>query len=458
MSSRSDTAAPSRRGTRGAPRSEDAQHKGEGESGARPLKREEKVRLALLGLPTLALALSITVVSTYLGRVTRSYTTDTILIGIIVGGEGFWALWIPMITGTWSDTLRTRLGGRLPFVLAGAVPATASLALIGFVHSLGAIAATAQVFFAGYFVAYEPYRAMYPDLVDEDAVAGRSQSAQAVARGAGTGIALLAGGLLLSIATPLPFILSALLLGMALVAFVVLLSRRGIMPGSSESSARDTAGDGPIATGHGLVRLIRRHPELRSYLAANALWEASLASLKAFVVLYMTIGLGFALSTSSLIIGGVALVILIGAAVAGKLGDRLGRLRVVTFAVSVYAIGYLVPIFTTSRPLIGAALPFIALGGGALMTLAYAVLMPLMPEGEHGALTGFYSVSRGVGILGGTVCAGVLIQVTRTGLFGSTHGFAAMWIVCSAAAFASLWFVRKLRRQAPEADRQQSGS
>jgi MFS family permease len=84
------------------------------------------------------------------------------------------------------------------------------------------------------------------------------------------------------------------------------------------------------------------------------------------------------------------------------------------------------------------------------MTLAYAILMPLMPEDEHGALTGFYSVSRGVGILGGSICAGVLIEVTRSAPFGATSGFGAMWIVCSGAAFASLFFLRRLRRQAPE--------
>jgi MFS family permease len=87
----------------------------------------------------------------------------------------------------------------------------------------------------------------------------------------------------------------------------------------------------------------------------------------------------------------------------------------------------------------------IALGGGTLMTLAYAVLMPLMPEGEHGALTGFYSLSRGVGITLGPLMAGVLIWLTRAGPFGGTQGYQAMWIVCAAAALASLWFVRRMR-------------
>ena len=157
-------------------RSDRVQKRSAGREKGEGLGREEKTRLALLALPTLALALSITMVSTYLSTVTRSYTQDTTVIGVIVGGEGVMALWIPLIAGAWSDQARSRFGGRLPFLIAGALPAAIALALIGFVRSLGLVALVAGVFFAFYFVAYEPYRAMYPDLLHEDRVARRAQS------------------------------------------------------------------------------------------------------------------------------------------------------------------------------------------------------------------------------------------------------------------------------------------
>lgn len=406
----------------------------------RPLREEEKARLGLLALPTFALALSITIVSTYLSTVTRRYTQQTAVIGAIIGGEGVMALWVPLIAGASSDTLRTRIGGRLPFVLAGAVPAAVALALIGFVHTLVLVALVAAVFFAFYFVAYEPYRAMYPDLLDEDAVAGRAQSTQALARGLGTGAALLGGGLLLSVARPLPFALSALILLGAVGAFVLLILRRGLPEQAQEDA------EGPAQIARRLPRLMKDHPALRAYFVANALWEMALAGLKAFVVLYLTIGLHYRLPTASLMIGGVALVILLGAGATGKAGDKWGRIRVVKLALWGYGLGFLVLVFTTSRPLLAAALPFIALGGGAVMTMAYAILMPLMPEEEHGALTGFYSLSRGVGITLGPILAGILISLTSSGPFTATQGFQAMWIVCAGAALTSILFVRKLQR------------
>ena len=423
-----------------ASRSRTRDRRGEGRAPERRLTHEERVRLTLLALPTLALAFAITTVSAYLGKVTRAYTDNTIVIGVIIGGEGVMALWIPLIAGAWSDQLRTRIGGRLPFVIAGSIPAAAALLLIGLVHSLVGVALAAGGFFACYFVAYEPYRAMYPDLVKSTEVAGRAQSAQAVARGLGTALALVGSGLLLSIGRAAPFAFAAAVLLAAVGAFVYLVVRRGL-----DEQSHDRPTEGPRQVARRLMTLVADHPALRYYFVANALWEMALAALKSFIVLYLVVGLGYSLSTSSLIIGAVAVVILGGAAASGKLGDRFGRLRVVTVVLWVYGLGFIVPALTTLRPAIGAAIIPIALGGGTLMTLAYAILMPLMPARQHGALTGFYSLSRGVGITTGPLLAGVLIYVTQDGPFSATQGYQAIWIVCAAAALGSLWFVRRMR-------------
>jgi MFS family permease len=402
------------------------------------LSGEARFRLGVLALPTYALALGITVVSTYLSEVARRYTQQTTLIGLIVGSEGIMALWIPLIAGAWSDRLRTPIGGRLPFVVAGAVPAAAAVALIGLLHSLWLVAAMAAAFFAFYFVAYEPYRAMYPDLLEDPDTAGRAQSTQALARGLGTASALLGGGLLLSIARPLPFAAAGLILAVAVAAFVWLIVRNGL----TRSGA---SGEGPGALARRVPRLLWRHPALRAYFVANALWEMALSALKAFVILYLTLGLHYSLATGSLIIGGVAFIILVGAGISGKIGDRYGRIRVVRIALWAYGLGFLAPLLTTSRPVLVAAMPLIALGGGTVMTMAYALLMPLMPDDEHGTLTGFYSMSRGIGIVAGPILAGVAIAVLGPGVFAGTSGFQAMWLVCAAAALASLPFLGRLR-------------
>lgn len=402
--------------------------------------RRRHPSLVLLGLPTFGMALTITAVSSYLPVVMRGHAGSTVTIGGILATEGLLALWVPIVAGDRSDRLRTRIGGRLPFVLAGLPAMFVSLCVVGFVRDLVGIAALVVVFFLGYFVAYEPYRAMYPDLVP-DAEAGRSQSVQAGWRGAGTGTALISGGLLLGIADFLPFVTYALLLALSVLTFVAIAAR-----GAGEDARRPGrdapgAGTGSFAL---VRRLLRERPALRVFIVCNGLWEMTLAAVKTFVVLYVTAGLGYSLDATSLIIGGVALVILLGALASGGLGDRLGRLRVIQASVLVFGLGLLVPALTTFRPALIVAVPFVALGGGTLMSLPYSVLMPLMPEGEHGAVTGLFALSRGIGVMAGPLLAGVAIDLLAP-VFSSTHGYAATWLVAATAALLSLLPLHRLR-------------
>jgi MFS family permease len=69
-----------------------------------------------------------------------------------------------------------------------------------------------------------------------------------------------------------------------------------------------------------------------------------------------------------------------------------------------------------------------------------------MPDERHGALTGYYSASRGLGVMLGPLLGGVAISV-GSGAFGSTEGYAAMWGVCGAAALASVPLILRVRRE-----------
>jgi MFS family permease len=133
--------------------------------------------------------------------------------------------------------------------------------------------------------------------------------------------------------------------------------------------------------------------------------------------------------------------------VSGRLADHYGRLRVMSWILPVYGLGMLVPAFTTSIAVLIPIMIIMGLGGGLVMTLPYALLQPLMPRGQHGVLTGFYSFSRGIGTALGPLLAGVAIQFLG-GPFSSTQGYGAMWLVCGATILASLPFVVQLRRGA----------
>lgn len=411
----------------------------------RHLSAVQRRLLMVLGVPTLSMAFSTTAVSTYLPVLARRFTSSTVVVGVILVGEGLMALVVPLLAGSWSDRLRARGGSRLTFLIAGAPIAAAALAALGLVRLLPAMGLLVALFFAANFFSYEPYRALYPDLLPNK-IAARGQSTQAVWRGIGTILALAGGGVLLSVWAGLPFITAAALqLGGAAV-LVSLLPRVSDQANGRHLRPRRADLRRGTAEAMGTAwRLLMERRELRLFLVANLLWELSLGALKTFIVLYVTKGLGRSLAVSSLIIAVVAVVILGGAIASGKLGDRFGKARVMQWAACLYGVALAIPIFTRATAVLVASAPVIAFGGGLTMTLPYAILMPLMPSAHHGMLTGFYSLSRGLGVMLGPLLAGLAIQLL-SGQFTSTHGFGAMWIVTSAAVLASIPVLIRLRR------------
>ena len=411
----------------------------------RPLEAAERRTLAVLGLPTAALALAITVVTTYVPVIAKDFISSTTVIGGLIAIEGVLALWLPLVVGSWSDRLETPIGGRLPFLAAATPLAAASLGVLSFADSLGVLAVTVTIFFVAYFIAYEPYRAMYPDLIADD-IAARAQSTQAVWRGAGTGLALVGGGLLLAAGDELPFVGASVVFSLAMAAFLRVAAPRA--HARAQQPPRECA-DSVMEQAENVGALVRHDPALRAYLVANACWEASLSALKTFVILYIVAGLGKSESAAAGIVGGVALLVLPAAILSGRLADSYGRIRVMRLALPVYGLGLLVPAFTTSIAVLIPVMIVMGFGGGLVMTLPYALLQPLMPEGRHGAVTGFYSLSRGIGTALGPLLAGVAIQ-TLDGTFSGTQGYAAMWLVCGGTILASLPFLYALGRRAEE--------
>ena len=393
---------------------------------ARPLLR-------LLGLPTFGLAFAISVLTTYGPVVLLHLTASTTVVGALIGGEGAFALVIPLISGTLSDRLPgSPAARRFPFVLAGAPLIVTGLVLLGFSGSFVLAAVAVLAFFVGYYLYYPPYRALYADLLPRSFYA-RAQSSQAILRGAGLGVALLAGGLLLSVWQPLPFAIAGFAVVATTFALVPLLPVENRCPNPLL----------PYET-VSLRRLLFHDPELRAFAGANALWEFSFSGLKSFIVLYVVRGLGRSPSLASAVIAVVAVAYIAGAPLAGRLADRYGIVPVIRVSALIYGTGLVAGVFphTLTPLLIG--LPFVALAGSIMLTLPQALAFSLAPRGSEGAAAGLQDFSRGLGVVLGPIAVGVTVGALHS-QFSSTHGYAAMWPVIGIPVLVSLFFLRTLQ-------------
>lgn len=391
--------------------------------------------LALLGMPALGITFGVTVVSTY-APVLIGGKSSPLLIGAVVGGEGFFGVFMPVFAGVasdrWAETAQQRI--RLIVVAAGA--AIAGLSLLALPGGLPLVAAGAALYFASHFTYLAPFQAMYADLVPDEA-SGRSRSAESLWRLAGAAGALIAGGFLITAWEPSPFIVGAGLIVVTTGVFARYMRK-------TEPVGIDGAGQ-PVAQAWRTTIRVLRNRDVRLLVAGNVLWNITLSALRAFVVLFFVIGLGRSASfVSGVIFPLVALGMAASAPVSGKLADRWGPVRLLQVVVPIGGLGLLLPAFSQAPWVLG-CVPVVSAATTTVMVVPFAALMRAMPDDDHGAVSGVFTLSRGAGTMLGPLLAGGAIALLRAPM-AHTHGYAGMWFVIGASMLASWPLLGRLRR------------
>ena len=361
----------------------------------------------------------------------------------MLAAEGIFALTLPLVIGPWSDTFHTPLGRRRPFMAAAIGPMAFALALLAFMPNLWTTALMLCALFFAYYVYEPPYRGLYPDVLPEQ-VFGRAQGVQHVFRGVAIGGALIGGGYLFHLWRPAPFLAASAVVAVACLVPILFVTEDG--------------GQGRVFEGVRTYvahswRVLRSDRDVATFLVANTAWEGTFAGARTFVVLYVTVGLGEPLSTSTYILAAVAGGYIVAALVAGRIGDRVGLARVIIVASVVYGTGlvagglgrewhawYLVLIF------------LVAIAGGTVMTLAWGLLFKLMPSDERGAISGLATTTKGVGLVIGPLVAGGVIDLLSSRL-EATDGYQALWPVLGVPILLAIPLVARLIRAEAEADR-----
>lgn len=375
--------------------------------------------MVTLGVGAMGLAWSLTTTAAYLPPLLQEFTGSTTLIALVLAAEGVFAITLPLVIGPWSDTFHTPMGRRRPFMLAAVGPIGFCLALLAFMPSLWTTALLVFAFFFAYYVYEPPYRGLYPDVLP-DGMFGRAQGVQHLFRGVALGAALIGGGVLFHLWRPAPFLAASVIVTAACLVPIVLV--------------REDGGHGQVFEGVGTYvrhswRVLRRNPDVGKFLLANAAWEGTFAGARTFVVLYVTVGLGQPLSTSTLVLAAVAGGYIVAALVSGPVGDRLGLARVITACSVVYGVGLLAGGFARSWHDWYLPIVFVvAMFAGSVMTLAWGLLFKLMPAGDRGAVSGLATTTKGLGLIIGPLLAGALIDILR-GTLASTGGYQALWPV-----------------------------
>ena len=382
----------------------------------------------------LGAAASQTVVVVLLPVLLSRYEESALMIGIAIGGEGVFALFVPFVVGALSDHLpeavAERFGRRGLFLMAAAPLMAGAVCLAPFLDSFWQITAVAFVFFLALHAYTTPLWALMLDAVP-DRRRGRVQGARGVFRAGGLLFGLVLSGLLFSIWEPLPFLLAG-----AIVLASTMLTLR--------ARARGTFGRGGSSDPfrwRDVWRMLRRSGGARRFLGASALWSGAIDGIRPYFFLFASVVVGLSVAHTSLVLGLLILGIAVGSALLGWLGDRFdrGRILLVSLGFLTFAMlaGYFVRSLWPAFFLLFAG----GLGAAAVATLPYPIFANIMAEQDPGKSTGMFVFSVSLGRMAAPVLVGAIIDLGAR-LEPQTRGYPFMWPSAGAMALGGWLLLR----------------
>ena len=378
------------------------------------------------------------------------------LIGLVMLVNAGAGLTVPLVVGYWSDRRRARgAGGRLPFVLGGAILGAGGLVSIalGSSSSYLALAVFAATTYAGLNVVTTAHRALVAELFPSGERA-RATSAQELALLVGGLLGLAAGGALTEVALWAPFAAAAVLL--PILALPTILR---VEEGHADEPEPKREEGRPLR--YYLAAASR--PGVRTLLLAEALWVMGYAALPAFFILYAEHVLGVTPARAALVLAGFGLVTAAAVFAAGRV-KRPELLRPLLLGgVALMGTGLIAVPLTTSPLLVAPALIVGAAGFGIVSTVGFPYLATMIPEGEAGAYTALFFSVRSVGstlalplaggliaytgsyrtlfFLSGSVTLAALVPLVRAQVHMPLHRPSALWTVRWVGALATLYAV-----------------
>ena len=362
-----------------------------------------------------------------------SYTGSAFLKGTILAAEGLIGLFIPVLLGYYSDTLKSKHGRRRPFIMAGGLLAGIAALMIYTGYAMGVplwgFALTLGFFYLSMHLYTAQYRALMPDTI-ESGQRGKASGVITLLEWAGNLFLFGLAGFLIAKAvaetgenegikalaqTPylkVPFLVTAaFLIGAALFVYFIV----------KEPEAPEIEEDESLWE---YLKSIVENRDFLKFYAAQTLWWMSFEFIAIFlygILAYILYGSATEENIKAVTSLGLYLMalfnitVLLGALPGGIIYDKLGRRLSIVLGGLIFALPQLWGWFIKSQTEIVIALGVAGVGWGVLMAASYPVIGDLLTKFEREAFTGryygFFEATRSLPVLLAGVIGGAIVDL-----------------------------------------------
>jgi len=338
-------------------------------------------------------------------------------IGIFMALDNIAALFIQPSVGPWSDSVRTKIGRRMPFILIGAPISAAAFGLIPVASILPFFVACTTSFFLSMAFWRTPVVALMPDITPSEK---RSQANGIINFMGGIGgiVAFLAGSAMYKINPGLPFWVGSGLVILAAILVYIFIKEPTEFVESERINILQSVAEIWKDEDKSVIRL----------LLAIFFWFLGYSAIEAFFTLYAKNHLGLPEADGSRLLGHLSLLFVLFAIPSGVIGGRIGRritisagillLAAALFGISIMPISSLTNVIT-KLPVLGEVLGisiFLMVSGIAwsLININSLPMVVDMTSIERlGTYTGLYYLFSTLSAILSPITNGAIIDLTN---------------------------------------------
>ncbi|MDR1804292.1 MAG: MFS transporter [Treponema sp.] len=334
----------------------------------------------------------------YVPQILEGFIASTTLIGLIMTIDNVFGVVFQPLFGSLSDKTRTRFGRRMPYIFIGLPICAVAFTLIPRMGSVPSLMAVIIIFTFVMSAWRSPVVALMPDIIPGPL---RSQANGIVNLFGGLGslIAFLVGGILFRVGGfPLPFLMSAVVMLLALVVLALFVREPKEAYAPVPSAGRAEAGvvseirDEPTGEKSKTdVKLTKEEKKsLLLILFGVFFWFTGYNAVETFFTLYATNTLGMDPGGASMTLAIFSLTFLAFAVPAGFIGAKTGRRKAILAGLAGLVILFFPMIFLAN---VWVTRVCLFLGGffWALVNInSLPMVVRLSGEGKVGAFVGYY--------------------------------------------------------------------
>ena len=384
------------------------------------------------------------------GTLTVGFGLSAALAGFIMTLDNIAAFFIQPVVGLLSDRTHTRLGRRMPYILAAAPVAAITFALIpvavnqippelsGQTGELGGPLAVFMVAIGVMLLSMAIFRtpiiALMPDITPSP-LRSKANGVINLMGGVGALLATFGGAALYALDKVAPFLAGAILMVVATLVVVFAIREPREYAGGIDSEERwwDTLKEIGAIPGEERKSLIL-------LLAAIFSWFVGYNAIETFFTSYGTFRLGVPESTASLLLGFFSLTFIAFSIPGGMLAERWGRRR--TILAGLVALSALL-VLASMLPNLYAIAAILFLGGMAWALIninSLPMIVDIAPDDRLlGTYTGLYYISGTLAAIVGPILNGWIIDATGKN-YNTIFWVAPAFMI---VAIACMWFVTR---------------